>query len=104
LDRGDYRRTIETWESSFHPSQFLYLLHDDIEESPRRELTRVCAFLSLSAAPLDSGEGERKRVNPAAGGPMPASLAVAVRDYYAPQLPFLERKLGRSLRHWLEVR
>jgi hypothetical protein len=103
LARGDYKSAILRWEAHFK-GQILYLFYDDILENPRDVLHRVCDFLGVDRAPLDVAGGHSTRVNDVPAGDMPLEVSEALERYYAPQLPFLTEKFGRSFSHWFSGR
>jgi hypothetical protein len=99
LARGDYKSAILRWETHFK-GQILYLFYDDILENPREVLHLVCDFLGVDRAPLDVAGGHSTRVNDVPAGDIPLEVRDELEQYYAPQLPFLTEKFGRSFSHW----
>lgn len=74
LIRGEYQRTIKTWESCFNQDQILYLFFDDIKNSPHKQLERVCRFLDVEPNLLTDFENDRQKVNKAPESDMPANI------------------------------
>jgi hypothetical protein len=100
LARGDYLTTIGRWET-YYPGRILYLVYDDLLESPQSMLHRVCDFLGVSRAPLDAAGGHGSRVNDVPEDDIPAEVRGLLERHYAPQLPLLGERLGRSFAHWI---
>lgn len=100
LIRGDYKRAIQHWEEFFEPSKILYLFFDDIVSRPREQLINVCNFLGISNDGLPTEKSDARKINKSPEDPMPVEVQNFLRDYYADQLDFLEKKFGRSFDHW----
>jgi hypothetical protein len=100
LARGDYAGAISRWET-YYKGQILYLFYDDIMEDAGHVLGAVCDFLGVDRQPLESASGHAKRVNDVPGDDIPSEVRRALEAYYAPQLPILSEKFGRSFSHWL---
>lgn len=101
LLRGDYPLTLTNWEAHFPEAQRLYLLYDDIAAQPSAELGRVARFLGVDPAKLPR-EGDAARVNHAPPETIPPAVRARLRDYYEPQIGWLQAHLGRDLSSWLE--
>ena len=101
LERGNYRRVLETWESHFPRDQMLILFHDDIVLDPGAELGKVYAFLGLPRPAAMSPSDAEGRVNAAPELPMPAPIRARLEAYYRDDVRFLERRFGRDLGHWV---
>jgi hypothetical protein len=99
LARGDYKTAITRWETHYR-DRILYLFYDDIVADPQHALYEVCDFLELDRGPFDGGSGHSTRVNDVPTDDIPAEVRSALETYYAPQLPFLSEKFGRSLADW----
>lgn len=99
LARGDYMSAMLRWETHYK-GQILFLFYEDILANPREVLRHVCDFLGLSREPLDRATGNATRVNDVPEDNMPARVRAELEKYYAPQLPFLAEKFGRSFEHW----
>jgi hypothetical protein len=99
LARGDYISAITNWETHYQ-GQILYLFYDDIVANPQAVLHRVCDFLGVDQAPLDTAGGHDARVNDVPADEIPMEVRVALERHYAPQQDFLSQKFGRSFAHW----
>lgn len=102
LLRGNYPRTIQNWEAHVPQDRLLYLFYDDINRSPRTELTRVATFLALDPAGLPSEGEDVRRVNRAPEADMPPAVRARLQAHYAPQIRWLETHFGRDLSAWLD--
>lgn len=101
LERGNYRRALETWGDLFSES-LLVLFYDDIQEAPAAELAKVYAFLNLEPpSALQAQPDNDARVNAAPALPIPAQIRRQLEDYYREQVRYLEDRFGRNLRHWI---
>jgi len=104
LERGNYPRAIERWESVFPATQIHYAFHDDIRADADRELDGVANFLGVSAAELPAAGGEKKQVNAAPPMSLPPSIRAALEAHYADQIYALEKRFDRNLSHWFKPR
>ncbi len=102
LLRGDYPLTLKNWEAHYPDAQRLYLFYDDIASSPSHELRRVAGFLGVDPLKLPAAQDDAARVNHAPRENIPAPVRERLRDHYAPQITWLEKRFGRDFSHWLE--
>lgn len=101
LERGDYRKTIETWQGVFPERNLLYLFHDDIEENEQAVVGDIYRFLNLPMPDLVKLPGSENRVNAAPPLPMPDDVRSFLENHYESQIRYLEARFGRDLRHWI---
>lgn len=97
---GDYAATIARWETHYR-DRILYLFYDDVITDAQGVLRQVCEFLDIDARPLEIAGGHTDRVNDVPMDDIPLEVRRVLEPYYAPQLPFLQAKFGRSFAHWL---
>lgn len=100
LSWGEYRSTIENWESHY-AGQILYLFYDDVVASPSGVLGRVCEFLGVDPARISTASGQDDRVNDVPIDQIPVPVREALESHYAPTIRFLEGRFDRDLGHWL---
>jgi hypothetical protein len=97
---GNYADAITRWETHY-PDRILYLFYDDIMVDAQDVLRGVCDFLHVDRGPLETAGGHSERVNDVPTDDIPPAVRNALAAYYAPQLPLLEQKFGRSFSHWI---
>lgn len=100
LERGNYRRAIETWGEVIPDGNMLYLFYDDIVEDPQSELARVCAFLGANRPSGPPASTEDKPVNAAPALRMPDEVRSRLSQHYKEQIQYLEARFDRDLSHW----
>jgi hypothetical protein len=100
LKHGDYRTVMENWESVFDRSRILYLFFEDVAESPRRQLVRVCRHLGLDPEGLPDERDDRTKENVAPRFQMPSDIRAVLVERYRPQKAFLEERFQRDLSGW----
>lgn len=99
--RGDYLRTLATWEACYPPERFFIGFFEDIVQDPAGFLTRVHAFLGVRSGPEFVPAGAGEKANESAEAELPeAPLRLLARLYLA-DLELLAARFGGWPASWL---
>jgi len=101
IDRGDYRRAIENWESEY-PGRIHFLFFEDIRNQPAASLQGVADYLGIAPFPNLAEQNPDQKVNSAPFAPPPESIRQELEATYRPQIEYLEQRFNRDLSSWLE--
>jgi hypothetical protein len=101
--RGNYLRTLTTWEGVFGREQVFVGFLDEIEQAPRDVLLRLYRFLGVSddEALVPDSAGEKANVAGDHRSPVPERFQPHLARQYLPQLEVLSERFGEPVTSWL---
>lgn len=98
--RGDYANTIRSWRNHLPPEQFHVFGYVDIQQSPKRLLSKICEILSIDDVSAAMNDNQvAKRFNAGRRRTIPDRLHTQLQELYAPKIS----DLRHCLKHF-EVR
>ena len=103
IERGDYRRCLENWESEFGTDRLHCLFYEDLFQQPEQQLEGIVDFLGIAPYPDMAALNLEKRVNAAPFEQPPAPIREQLVATYQGQISYLEERFQRDLSDWLEV-
>ena len=96
-DKGFYHRQIERYATLFDRENMLFVISEDLYESPIDELTKICEFLDVSL-PLDLETGVDRYKRKAPNHPALYRMLVYLAATHRPEgRGSLRRQLGKKL-------
>jgi hypothetical protein len=98
--RGDYLRTLDTWEAAFSKAQVFVGFYDDIRLNPMGLLSEVFDFLGIDALPARHA-GLVERVNVSRRLEMPEEIRRFLAHKYYEDIQRLSRRFGGHADRWL---
>lgn len=101
IERGDYRRAIENWESEF-PGRIHFLFFEDVLDDPSGTLAGIADYLQITPFRDLEQQNPGQKVNSAPFDPPPKAIRQELVATYRPQIDYLEQRFGRDLSSWLE--
>ncbi len=103
--RGDYPRTLGTWEKIYDQQQIFTGFFEEVAESPRQLYIRLLNFLDVSADEKFIPESLEQKVNvgkAATAQSIPDPVRVCLRELYQQDLVWLADRYGGYASKWLD--
>ncbi|NNE62999.1 MAG: hypothetical protein HKN34_02850 [Gammaproteobacteria bacterium] len=92
LDRSNYLKTINLWESVFSEKNFCYLFYDEIRDDPSKLLTRLFEFLQVghSETALNDSVSAKVGSRDTGGRGIPEDIERELAIHFLPMVRDLE--------------
>lgn len=103
--RGDYVRTLATWESVFPAEQMFIGFYDDIADKPSDLLLKIYAYLNISVDARLLPNDISDKINASSGlraMSIPADVHRQLAVLYIPTLQVLSERFHGHTEKWLE--
>ena len=98
LDRSDYLKTINQWESVFNEENICYQFYDEIRDNPTGLLSRLFDFLQVgqSDAALNESVSAKVGSRDTGGRPIPEDIERELAGHFLPMVKDLELRFNDS--------
>ncbi|NER78113.1 MAG: sulfotransferase [Leptolyngbya sp. SIO1D8] len=100
--RGNYKRTLEIWQSYYPEEQFFIGFFEEIAEDPIDLLHRICDFLSINFLEEYINVVDKRKVYSFGNtGNIPNEVRLELARVYREEIRYLSMKYGSYANQWL---
>jgi hypothetical protein len=98
--RGDYRTTIQNWESVFPKEQIYFAFFEDIATRPKELLTEIFEHVGVSTDIDWSTLPYAQVIHEGVGDAMPERYRLFLEQLYAPEIAWVANRFGSHAETW----